>query len=150
MHNPSFLHPLSSSTLAILCKSIIILVHPTSTTAVLALLQYLTGNDELSDAEERMLGAKVTRLNFSELYQHLNAASVLQQLVDRQLLSPAKKTDAESYRQIYVQNHVSIAGLFTMDNPPSFLLHLCDILEASCTGEHSTLAAKLRSGTYVI
>ena len=97
-----------------------------------------------------MLGAKVTRLNFSELYQHLNAAAVLQQLVDRQLLSPAQKTDAESYHQIYVQNHVSIVSLFTADNPPSFLLLLCDILEASSTAEHSTLAAKLRSGTYVI
>ena len=93
-----------------------------------------------------MLGAKVIRLNMSELYQHLNAESILQQMVDRQLILPAKKEDAETYNHKYAQNLVAVAGLLTIESPPTFLLGLCDVLEATGLSCQMKLALKLRSG----
>ena len=101
-----------------------------------------TGNDKLSDVEERMLSSKVTRLNISELYQHLNAESLLQQMVDRQLISTAKKKDVAMYTHKYAQNSVATSALFSKDNPPTFFLTLCDVLEA----HKIKLAINLRSG----
>ena len=94
-----------------------------------------------------MLGAKVIRLNTSELYQHLNAKSILQQMVDRQLILPAKKEDAETYSHKYAQNLVAAAEiLLTMESPATFLLGLCDVLEATGLSHQMKLALKLRSG----
>ena len=104
------------------------------------------GDDKLSDAEQKILGAKVTRLNFSELYQHLNAASILQQMVDRQVILLAKKVDAEAYSHKFAQNTVAIEGMLSINIPSTFLLGLCDILEATDTSKQRSLAAKLRSG----
>ena len=92
------------------------------------------------------MGAKVTRLNFSELYQHLNAASILQQMVDRQVILLAKKVDAEAYSHKFAQNTVAIEGMLSINIPSTFLLGLCDILEATDTSKQRSLAAKLRSG----
>ena len=89
----------------------------------------------------------MTRLNFSELYQHLNAASILQQMVDIQVILPAKKVDAEAYSHKFAQNTVVIGSIFsTTSKPSTFLLDLCDVLEATGTSEQRCLAAKLRSG----
>ena len=93
-----------------------------------------------------MLGAKVIRLNMSELYQHLNAESILQQMVDRQLILPAKKEDAEIYNHKYAQNLVATGVLFEKESPPTFLLSLCDVLEATGISRQMKLALKLRSG----
>ena len=102
-----------------------------------------------SDVEQRMLSAKVTRLNITELYQHLNAESILQQMVDRQLILPEKMTDAVAYTHKYAQNSVAISALFTTrSSPPMFLMHLCDVLEATGNSQQLKLATKLRSGMF--
>ena len=92
----------------------------------------------------------MARLNLSELFQHLNAASILQQMVDRQLITPAKKVEVEAYSHKYAQNIVAAVGLFNMESPPTFLLGLCDVLEATGTSQQRNLAMKLRSGDYNI
>ena len=102
-----------------------------------------------SDVEQTMLSSKVTRLNISELYQHLNAESILQLMVDRRLILPAKKEDAVVYSHKYAQNSVAIEALFsTPTNPAKFLLSLCDVLEATGNSQQLTLATKLRSGMF--
>ena len=103
----------------------------------------------MSDVEQRILSAKVTRLNISELYQYLNAESILQQMVDRQLILPAKMTDAVAYTHKYAQNSVAIEALFPTTNPATFLLCLCDVLEATGNSQQLNLATKLRSGIYI-
>ena len=110
----------------------------------------LSGNSELSDVEKSMLSSKVMRINTSELYQHLNAKSILQQMVDRQLILPAKKEDAETYSHKYAQNLVAMGALFTMESPPTFLLSLCDILDATDLSCQQKLALKLRSGRVIL
>ena len=101
----------------------------------------------MSDVEQRKLGAKVTRLNFSELYQHLNAASLLEQMVERQLILPKFKEDAEKYSNNYAKNVVATDGFFsTTNNPATFLLDLCEVLEVKGTCQQRSLAVKLRSG----
>ena len=96
-----------------------------------------------------MLSSKVARLNISELYQYLNAESILQQMVDRQLILPANMTDAVAYTHKYAQNSVAMKALFiTTTNPPTFLLNLCDVLEATRNSQQLNLATKLRSGMF--
>lgn len=101
----------------------------------------------MSDVEQRMLSAKVTRLNFSELYQHLNAAALLEQMVERQLILPQIKEDAEKYSNNFAKNILATNGLFfQMKSPPTFLLVLCEMLEATGSCQQRGLAAKLRLG----
>ena len=89
----------------------------------------------------------MTRLNFSELYQHLNAASLLEQMVERHLILPKIKGDAENYSNNYAKNILATVGLFpTRNSPPTFLLDLCETLEGTGTCQQRSLAAKLRSG----
>ena len=100
----------------------------------------------MSDVEQRMLSSKVTRLNISELYQYLNAESILQQMVDRQLILPAMMTDAVAYTHKYAQNSIATNALFFMHNTPNFILSLCDVLEGTGNSQQLTLATELRSG----
>lgn len=100
----------------------------------------------MSDVEQDILGARVTRLNFSELYQHLNAVSLLEQMVERQLILPSIKEDAEKYSDNYAKNVLVTIGFFSTNSPPTFLLDLCEILEVKDTCQQRSLAAKLRSG----
>ena len=92
-----------------------------------------------------MLSAKVARLNISELYQYLSAESILQQMVDRQLILPEKKEDAVLYSHKYAQNSVAVGALFST---ATFLLSLCDVLEATGNSQQLKLATKLRSGMF--
>ena len=92
----------------------------------------------------------MTRLNISELYQYLNAESILQQMVDRQLILPTNKENAVAYSHKYAQNCVATSALFsTLSGPPTFLLSLCDVLEATGNTQHQNLAAILRSGILI-
>ena len=101
-----------------------------------------------SDAEQKKLGAKVVRLNFSELYQHLNVASLLEQLVDEGLITPAKRKEVDAYSgKVYAQNTAAVRAIFSSSPPPTFFLQLCDILEAST--QHSRFATKLQSSEYI-
>ena len=95
-----------------------------------------------------MLVVKVIRLNTSELYQHLNAKSILQQMVDRQLIPPAKKEDAETYSHMYAQNLIAAEALLAKGGPPTVLLSICDVLEATGLSCQKKLALKLRSGMF--
>ena len=97
-----------------------------------------------------MLSAKVIRLNLSELYQHLNAGSILQQMVDGQLIQQGKMKDAKAYDSKYGQNISAATALFsTVKISPTFLLHLCDILDDGGTSQQRSLTLKLRSGLYL-
>ena len=93
-----------------------------------------------------LLSAKVIRLNMSELYQHLNAKSILQQMVDRHLILPAKKGDVEAYSHNYAQNLLATRALFERKGPSTFLLSLCQVLEATGLSCQKKLASKLKSG----
>ena len=97
-----------------------------------------------------MLGAKVMRINTSELYQHLNAKSILQQMVDRQLFLPENKEDVETNSHKYAQNLIAMGALFSMECPPTFLLSLCDILRVTDLSCQQKLALKLRSGIWLL
>ena len=88
----------------------------------------------------------VIRLNISELYQHLSAESILQQLLGRQLIPSAKKEDVVAYTHKYAQNCVAISACFPIASPPTFLLSLCDVLVATGNSQQLNLATKLRSG----
>ena len=96
-----------------------------------------------------MLSAKVIRLNLSELYQHLNAGSILQQMVDGQLIQQGNMKDAEAYDSKYAQNLSASLVLFSKKSPPTFLLDMCDILNDEGTLQQRNLTLKLRSGLYL-
>ena len=93
-----------------------------------------------------MLSAKVLRLNLSEVYQYLNAESILHEMVERKLITPEQKENAEAYSSKYAQNISAGVALFNMNSPPTFLLDLCNILEATQCPDHKKLAMKFRSG----
>ena len=96
-----------------------------------------------------MLSSKVLRLNLSEVYQYLNAESILHEMVEEKLITPQQKEGAESYRIKFAKNiSAGIALFITMESPPTFLLSMCDILEARQCSEQRKLAVKLRSGKY--
>ena len=107
-----------------------------------------TEENKMSDEKQRMLSVRVTRLNISELYQYLSAESILQQMVDRQLILPANKEDALAYTHKYAKNSIATKALFLMDNPPTFLLNLCDVLKSTGSSQQLNLATKLRSGIF--
>ena len=95
--------------------------------------------------EQRIVSAKVIRLNLSELYQHLNAGSILQQMVDGQLIQPGKMKDNSKY----AKNLSASLALFSTESPPTVLLDLCTALVTSGTSQQTKLALKLRSGKIV-
>ena len=94
-----------------------------------------------------MISTKVLRLNLSEVYQYLNAQSILSEMVDRKLIQPQKRGEAEGYSSKYAQNiSAGVALFFTMESPPTFSLDLCNILEVTDCPKQRKLAVKLRSG----
>ena len=97
-------------------------------------------------AERQMLSAKVFRLNFSEIYQYLNAKSILREMVERKLIASQEKGNAEAYSSTYAQNISAGVALFNKESPPTFALDLCNILEATDCPKKRKLAMKLRSG----
>ena len=96
--------------------------------------------------EQRMLCSKVLRLNLSEMIQYLNAQSILNEMVDRKLIGPQKKGEAEAYSSKYAQNISAGMAMFNMESPPTFLFSLCDVLEGTDCPDQIKLAVKLRSG----
>ena len=96
-----------------------------------------------------MLSSKVLRLNLSEVYQYLNAESILHEMVERKLITPQQKENAESCNSKYAQNISAGAALFEMNSPPTVMLDLYNILEATQCPNHRKLAVKLRSGTKI-
>ncbi|CAI8053192.1 Ankyrin repeat, PH and SEC7 domain containing protein secG [Geodia barretti] len=92
-----------------------------------------------------MLGAKVLRLNLSEVCQYLNAKSILHEMVERKLITSQQKGNAEAYSSTYAQNISAGVALFNKESPPTFALDLCNILEATDCPKKRKLAMKLRS-----
>ena len=97
-------------------------------------------------AKQRMSKARVLRLNFSEVYQYLNAESILHEMVGRKLITSQQKEYAESCNSKYAQNISAAVALLDGRVPPTVLYDMCDILEATDSPEQSKLAMKLRSG----
>ena len=100
-------------------------------------------------AQQRMFGAKALRLSLSEVYQNLNAQSILQEMVEGKLIQPQDKRDAEAYSSEYAQNISAWVALFHRQGPATVLLALCSILESRDSPKQRKLAMSLRSGMYV-
>ena len=100
-------------------------------------------------AQQRMFGAKALRLSLSEVYQNLNAQSILQEMVEGKLIQPQNKGAAEAYSSKYAQNIPAWAALFNVQSPSTFLFALCSILESRDSPKQMKLAMTLRSGMYV-
>ena len=101
-------------------------------------------------AEQRMLGAEVLRLNLSEVYQSLNAESILREMVERKLIQPNRKKDAETFSSKYAQNISTGVALFYRESSPTVMLDLCKVLEARECPKQRILAMKLREGMMII
>ena len=100
-------------------------------------------------AQQRMFAMKALRLSLSEVYQNLNAQSILQEMVEGKLIQPQNKRDAEAYSSEYAQNISAGVTLFNMRSPATFLFALCSILESRDSPKQMKLAMTLRSGMYV-
>ena len=96
-------------------------------------------------AQQRMFGARALRLSLSEVYQNLNAQSILQEMVEGKLIQPQNKRDAEAYSSEYAQNISAWVALFNMQSPATFLFALCSILESRDSPKQRNLAIMLRS-----
>ena len=96
-------------------------------------------------AQQNMFGAKALRLSLSEVYQNLNAQSILQEMVEGELIQPQNKRDAEAYSSKYAQNISAWAALFNVQSPSTFLFALCSILESRDSPKQRNLAIMLRS-----
>ena len=92
-----------------------------------------------------MRAVRVIRTNYSLLWQHLVASKVLPKLVDKSVISEAKKKEVESYQQSRAQNAVIINALFTVEHTPEGLLAICDILQTTPGKEH--IAQHILRGT---
>ena len=91
------------------------------------------------------MDSKVLRLHISELYQSLNGATVLQQLVDEKLVKSDCKEAVITYDQKYAQNMVVISALFHCKSV-GVLPSLCNVLESTGSTQEQGLATLLRSG----
>ena len=83
-----------------------------------------------------MRAAGAIRTNYSLLWQHLDASKVLPKLVDKSVISEAKKKEVESYQQSHGQNAVIVNALFTASHSLEGLLTICDMLKLTPGKEH--------------
>ena len=83
-----------------------------------------------------MRAVRVVRTNYSLLWQHLDASKVLPKLVDKSVISEAKKKEVESYHQNLGQNALIINALFTASHSLEGLLTICDMLKITPGKEH--------------
>ena len=97
-----------------------------------------------------MLGAKALRLNLSEVYQYLNAESILHEMVERKIITSQQKETVVACNSKYAQNASAWDVLFEGKAPPTFLLDLCSILEATQCPDQRKLAIKFRLGITMI
>ena len=94
-----------------------------------------------------MRAVRVIRTNYSLLWQHLDASKVLPKLVDKSVISEAKKKEVESYQQNHGQNALIINALFTasIKHAPEGLLTICDTLLTTPGKKH--IAQHILRGT---
>ena len=119
-------------------------VLPTPET-VLHLPSLFTDPATLPRHEQRMRAVRAIRTNYSLLWQHLDASKVLPKLVDKSVISEAKKKEVESHQQSCGQNGVIISALFTVECAPEGLLAICDVLQTTPGKEH--IAQHILQGT---
>ena len=81
-----------------------------------------------------MRAVRVIRTNYSLLWQHLDASKVLPKLVDKSVISEAKKKEVESYHQNYGQNALIIKAV---ERVPEGLLTICNVLQTTPGKEHT-------------
>ena len=92
-----------------------------------------------------MRAVRAIRTNYSLLWQHLDATKVLPKLVDKSVISEAKKKEVESYQQSHGRNAVIIDALFFVKHIPEGLLAICDVLQTTPGKEH--IAQHILRGT---
>ena len=92
-----------------------------------------------------MRAARWIRTNYSLLWQHLDASKALPKLVDKSVISEAKKKEVESYQQSRGQNAVIINALFFGERTAEGLLTICDVLQTTPGKEH--IAQHILRGT---
>ena len=97
-----------------------------------------------------MISAKVLRINLSEVYQSLNAQSILSEMVERKLIQPQKRGEAEGYSSKYAQN---ISAGVTLFNKKSFThIHIRSLQYSRGhrlpQTEEVSSEAQIRSGIY--
>ena len=105
------------------------------------------GNDhteELSVADQHTFRARAVRQNLTFLYQHLAVADILPELVQKCIISEAKRKEVETYTQKFARNIVIICALFKWDCPPDVLVRLTDVL--AMTPGQEQVARKLLGG----
>ena len=102
--------------------------------------------EELSVADQHMLRAVVVRQNFTLLYQHLPVADILPGLLQKGIMSVARRKEVESYSQKYAQSIVIIGALFSFECPPDGLVKLSDVL--AITPGQEQFARKLLDGKF--
>ena len=95
-----------------------------------------------------MLGARVVRYNFTLLYQHLAVAGIFAALVEKGIISEAKRKEVETYSQKYARNIVIMNALFLNECPPDGLVKLSDVLAMNPGQEQ--VARKLLDGRNII
>ena len=92
-----------------------------------------------------MRAARVIRTYYSLLWQHLDASKVLPKLVDKSVISEAKKKEVESYQQNHSQSALIINALFFGKHTAEGLLTICDVLQTTTGKEH--IAQHILRGT---
>ena len=83
-----------------------------------------------------MRAVRVIRTNYGLLWQHLDASKVLPKLVDKSVISEAKKKEVESYHQNLGQSALIINALFTASHSLEGLLTICNTLLTTPGKEH--------------
>ena len=97
-----------------------------------------------------MISAKVLRLNLSEVYQSLNAQSILCEMVERKLIQPQKRGEAEGYSSKFAQ-YFSWSG-FVLHNGDSTHIFIRSVQYSGGyrlpQTEEVSSKAQIRSGIY--
>ena len=104
--------------------------------------------EELSVADQHMLGARVVRHNFTFIYQHLAVADTVPNLIQKGVISEAKRKEVQAYSQKYAQSTVIIGALLSFECPPDGLVRLTDVL--AMTPGQEQIARKLLDGRNII
>ena len=92
-----------------------------------------------------MRAARVIHINYSLLWQHLDASRVLPKLMEKSVISELEEKEVESYQQSHGQNAVIIDTILTVEHTTEGLLTICDTLQATPGKEH--IAQHLLRGT---
>ena len=114
-------------------------------TSALSFPTLYTDPATLPQHEQRIRASRVIRTNYSLFWQHLDASKVLPKLMDKSIISEAKKKEVESYQLSHGQNAVIIDALFCHAQMHEALVTICDTLRTTAGKEH--IAQHILQGT---